>query len=194
MQPKSGSNELLRLRNEVGQLRTQLAAASHPRHEEPAPVKTDQNEITPQEEMKRQGIAKMNYARQWLIAFLIYADHNNGQFPTNFAQADPFLDSAAKTEHNLKDYEFPPGGIKYGLIPDNYEITFQGELQSIKNPSQQIVLREKQPQQTEDGGYVRTYGFADGHTEVHRASVDHRRDEIGFEAWEAQHGVVAQSQ
>lgn len=194
VQPKSGGNELLRLRNEVGQLRTQLAAASSLQGEAHAPVKADENAITPEEEMKRQAIAKMNYARQWVMAFMIYADHNGGQFPTNLAQADPFLDSAAKTEHNLKDYEFPPGGIKYGLIPDNYEITYQGSLESLNSPSSQIVLREKQPQRTEDGGYVRTYGFADGHTEVHRATVDHRRDEIGFEAWEAEHGLVAARQ
>jgi RNA polymerase sigma factor (sigma-70 family) len=188
---KSGGSELLRLRNEVGQLRSRLAAIARPRREEPAPAKTDENAITPEEMMKHEGIAKMNYARQWLVAFMIYADHNQGQFPTNFAQADPFLDAGAKTEHNLKDYEFPPGGIKYGLIPDNYEITYQGSLQAVTNPPQQIVLREKQPEQTEDGGYVRTYGFADGHTEVHRATVDHRRDEIGFEAWEAEHGLIA---
>jgi hypothetical protein len=189
--PKSGGNELLRLRNEVGQLRSQLVAASGARREEPLKVKTQEEEITPQEAMKREAIAKMNYSRQWLIAFLIFADKNDGQFPTNFAQADPFLDSGAKIEHNLKPGEFPPGGIKYGLNPDNYEITFQGSLQSLTSPSKQIVLREKQPEQTEDGGLVRTYGFADGHTEVHRATVDHQADKIGFEAWEAEHGLVA---
>jgi RNA polymerase sigma factor (sigma-70 family) len=189
--PKLEGSEVLRLRNEVGQLRTQLATASRPRREEPAPVKTNENAVTPEEEMKRQAIAKMNYARQWLMAFMIYADHNGGQFPTNFAQADPFLDQGAKTEHNLQAGEFPPGGVKYGLIPDNYEITYQGSPESLTNPSTQIVLREKQPQQTEDGGYVRTYGFADGHIEVHRAAAIHQPNEIGFEAWEAEHGLVA---
>jgi hypothetical protein len=49
-QPKSGGNELLRLRNEVGQLRAQLAAATRVRREEAARIKTaetDENEITP---------------------------------------------------------------------------------------------------------------------------------------------------
>jgi RNA polymerase sigma factor (sigma-70 family) len=187
-----GGNEVLRLRNEVGQLRTQLASSSRVRQQESARVKTDENAVTPQEAMKREAIAKMNYSRQWLMAFLIYADKNNGQFPTNFAQAEPFLDEGAKTEHNLKPGEFPPGGIKYGLIPDNYEMTYQGALQAITNPSQQIVLREKEPRQTEDGGFVRTYGFADGHTEVARAAAVHQPDETGFEAWEAKHGLVAE--
>ncbi len=190
-QPKSGGNEVLRLRNEVGQLRTQLAAAARVRREEPAPVTRDENAVTPQEEMKQQAIAKMNYARQWVMAFIIYADHNDGQFPTNFAEADPFLDQGAKTEHNLKPGEFPPNGRKFGLIPDNYEITYQGSLQTLTSPSTQIVLREKEPQPTEDGSYVRTYGFADGHIEVHKAAAVHQPDESGFEAWEAQHGVVA---
>jgi RNA polymerase sigma factor (sigma-70 family) len=191
---KSAGNELLRLRNEVGQLRTQLAAASRQRREESAPVKTnekDENAVTPEEAMKREAIAKMNYARQWLTAFMIYADHNQGQFPTNFAQADPFLDQSAKTEHDLKPGEFPPSGIKYGLVPDNYEMTYQGSLQAITNPSQRIVLREKQPEQTEDGGYVRTYGFADGHTEVHKGAAIRNPDETGFETWEAERGFVA---
>jgi hypothetical protein len=189
--PVSGGNELLRLRNEVGQLRSQLAATSRPRREERASAKANEDAITPEEAMKREAIAKMNYARQWLMAFLIYADHNEGQFPTNFAQADPFLDQGAKTEHSLKPGEFPPNGIKYGLVPDNYEMTYQGSVQAITNPSQQIVLREKEPEQTEDGGFVRTYGFADGHTEVHRAAAVHKVDETGFEAWEAQHGLAA---
>lgn len=192
-QPKSAGNELLRLRNEVGQLRSQLATTPRARREEPASVKADENAITPEEEMRRQAIAKMNYARQWLIAFMIFADKNDGQFPTNFAQADPFLDSGAKIEHNLKPGEFPPGGMKFGLIPDNYEITYQGTLESLASPSTQIVLREKEPRQTEDGGYVRTYGFADGHCEVHKATltVVHKPDEDGFRAWEAEHGLVA---
>jgi len=188
---KSEGNELLRLRNQVGQLRSQLAAASRAGRKEPEPRKTDENAITPEEKMAREGIAKMNYARQWVIAFHIFAQQNQDQFPTNFAQAEPFLDEGAKTEHNLKPGEFPPGGIKFGLVPENYEITFQGSLQTATNPSQQIILREKEPRQTLDGGYVRTYGFADGHIEVHRASVDHGPDEIGFEAWEAEHGLVA---
>lgn len=193
-QSKSAGNELLRLRNEVGQLRSQLAAASRARREEAAPVKTDEkdeNAITPEEEKKREAIAKMNYAQQWVIAFRSFADKNAGQFPTNFAQAESYLAAEARIEHNLKDYEFPPGGMKFGLIPDNFEITYQGSMQAITNIPQQIVFREKQAQQTLDGGYVRTYGFADGHTEVHRATVDHRADKIGFEAWEAEHGLVA---
>lgn len=191
--PKSG-NEVLRLRNEVGQLRTRLAAASRVRREEAASNKTDDEtkaERLAEDAARSEAIAKMNYARQWLIAFMIYADHNQGQFPTNFAQADPFLDQSAKTEHDLKPGEFPPSGIKYGLVPDNYEMTYQGSLQAITNPSQRIVLREKQPEQTEDGGYVRTYGFADGHTEVHKGAAIRNPDETGFETWEAERGFVA---
>lgn len=188
---KSGSNELLRLRNEVGQLRAQLASTSNVRREAAASPDSGEKGITPEEEARREGIAKMNYARQWLVAFHMFADNNDGQFPTNFAQADEFFSPEARIEHNLKDYEFPIGGMKFGLVPDNFEITYQGSLQAIKSPSKQIVLREKQPRQTEDGGYVRAYGFADGHTEIHKAGVDHRGDVVNFEGWEAEHGLVA---
>lgn len=178
-----GGNEVLRLRNEVGQLRTQLAAAaSRPRREEQAPIKTEENAMTPEEARKQQMIAKMNDAKQWLLAFIIFADKNNGQFPTNLAQAEQFM-RATGEDYSVKPEEFPPG--------DYFEMTFQGSLQALTNASQQIVLREKQPQQTDDGGYVRTYGFADGHVEVHKAAAIRRPDENGFETWEAQHGLVA---
>jgi len=188
---KSGDNEVLRLRNEVGQLRTQLAAASRVRGKEPDEVKTEEKGITPEEEMKLEGIAKLKYAQQWTMAFIMFAEKNQGEFPTNFAQADPFLNPEARIEHNLKPDEYPPGGMKFGLVPDNFEVTFQGSLQTLTNASTQIVLREKEPRQLDDGGYVRAYGFADGHSEIHRATVDHGADKIGFEAWEAQHGLVS---
>jgi RNA polymerase sigma factor (sigma-70 family) len=189
--PAGPNNELLRLRNEVGQLRTQLAAASRPRQEAPAPARRDDDAITPEEESKRMAIAKMNYERQWLMAFIMFADKNDGQFPTNFAQAEPFLSPEAKVEHDLKPGEFPPGGMKFGLLPENYEVMFQGSLEDLTNPSGQIVLREKTPRQLEDGSYVRAYGFADGHAEIHKSAKEHKPGEIGFEAWEAQHGLVS---
>jgi RNA polymerase sigma factor (sigma-70 family) len=191
--PGSGGNELLRLRNEVGQLRSQLAAASRPRPSPAAPAKPDENAITPEEEMRREAIAKMNYARDWIIAFHLFAEKNAGQSPTNFAQAEPFLKPEANVERGLKPYEFPPGGMKFGLVPENFEITFQGSLQDITNPSRQIILREKTPRQMEDGTYARAYGFADGHSEIHKSAADHSPNELGFEAWEAQHGLAAAS-
>jgi RNA polymerase sigma factor (sigma-70 family) len=188
---KSGDNEVLRLRNEVGQLRAQLAAATRTRGKESAEVKTEQKGITPEEMMRQESIAKMKYAQQWTLAFIMFAEENQGEFPANFGQAESFLNPEAEIEHNLKPDEYPPGGLKFGLVPDNFEITFQGSLRTLTNASTQIVLREKEPRELEDGGYVRAYGFADGHSEIHRAAANHRPDEIGFEVWEAQHGLAA---
>jgi hypothetical protein len=54
-------------------------------------------------------------------------------------------------------------------------------MSAITNPASAIVLRETQPFQGPGGGWLRTYGFADGHTEVRGA------DDGNFEPWEAAH-------
>ena len=53
---------------------------------------------------------------------------------------------------------------------DMYEILYKGSLNSITNWNATIIMREKDPRQGADGRWVRTYGFADGHTELHAAA------------------------
>jgi RNA polymerase sigma factor (sigma-70 family) len=185
---KQTSGEVLKLRGEVGLLKKHLAGIPKPAAEKitPAPPPSEEKAgITPEDEMKNQAIARMNYLKAWVLAFHLYADQNQGQFPTNFDQADPFLPEEAKTEAKLKPSDFLPGIPKYGLTPDRYEITYRGTFEAITNPPQTIVMRENAACQVEDGYWLRTYGFADGHTEVHRAG------EGGFESWEAERGLVA---
>ena len=115
------------------------------------------------------------------MAFVMYAQQHQGHFPSSLEQADPYLGNEFKTEHGLAPDQFPPGTPKYGLTPDRFEILYQDSLESLKSPQSAIVLREKDPWQGLDGGWVRTYGFADGHCEIHKA-VDGN-----FETWDAQH-------
>lgn len=184
---KQGSGELLKLRGEVGVLKKQLATRQPSVREKgnPAPQPGEKT-ITAEEELKQQSIAKLNYARNWVLALVLYAEQNQGRYPTNLEQADSFLPEEARVESRLKPGEFLPGTPKYGLTPERYELTFNGAVNEISNPSQAIVLREKEPWQGEDGKWLRAYGFADGHTEIHKAG------ENGFEAWEAARGLVTQ--
>lgn len=175
--------ELLRLRAEVGNLRRQLAeaaavAARAARAPQPQPQPTE-SAIAQEDEGKLAGIAKLNYTKGWMFAFFLFAQRNQDQLPSSFEQAAPFLPEEAKAEASK------PGGSKYGITPDRYEIVYQGSIKSIGNPASAIVVREKEPWQTTDGSWMRAYAFADGHSEIHRA-VDGN-----FGPWEAQH--IAQS-
>ncbi len=174
--------ELLKLRGEVGNLRRQVTeaakaqdkkAAKSPQPAEPA--------ITPETYQQQAAIARMNYAKGWLLAFTLYAQQHQDQFPTKFEEAEPFLPAEFKTEHNLGPNDFPPGTPKYGLTPDRFEILYQGSTASVTSPQNVIVVREKEAWQATDGGWLRAYGFADGHTEIHRTA------DGNFLPWEAQH-------
>jgi RNA polymerase sigma factor (sigma-70 family) len=183
--------ELLRLRAEVGSLRRQVAEAAKVRDKaaktsqpDTAPPASDEREEI-KEQLKQAGLAKMNYTKGWVMAFMVYSQQHQGQFPNSFEQAEPFLGNEFKTEHGLAPDQSRPGTPKYGLTPDHFEILYQGALEALASPQNIIVVREKDPWQGLDGGWVRTYGFADGHTEIHKAM------DGNFEPWETQHVVAA---
>jgi hypothetical protein len=183
--------ELLKLRGEVGALRRQVAAASKAQSR-PAAVSTAMSkETTPEEYAREVAIAKMNYAKGWLLAFFMYSEKNGGQFPTNFSQALSFwpsdlnLSTRDKGEVALQPDRTASGATQYGLVPDNYDIVYQGSMNTLTNPASIIVIREKEAWQTPNGGWVRAYAFADGHSEIHRA------EDGNFLPWEQQHMVLA---
>jgi len=166
------SRELLKLRGEVGVLKRQLAAAANAQERTKRASPQATAEVDPAEQQKQIGIAKLNYTKGWLLAFMQYASQNQGQFPTNFEQAASFLPEGARAQTNL--------------APDQFEIFYQGSVNEITSPATIIVIREKAALQSVDGGAVRAYGFADGHSEIHKA-VDGN-----FQTWEAQHMILPQ--
>ena len=94
----------------------------------------------------------MNIAKQWCLAVRMYAADENGQAPTNFDAAAAYLPKEnTDTNFNL----------------NQFEVVFQGSLNAVKNPSQTIILREKEPEQEPNGRWAKAYGFADGHVEIH---------------------------
>lgn len=161
-------SELLRLRGEVGRLR-KLATEATQSPPPLAPVRAASG-TTDQEVLDEQAKAKMGYARNWVTAFFQYADNHEEQLPKDLQSAATFLPEKAREETLQASNQF--------------EILYQGTLYGISNPSTALVLRETQPFPGPGGGWLRTYGFADGHTEIHRA------DDGNFQPWEVQHQPV----
>jgi RNA polymerase sigma factor (sigma-70 family) len=159
-------SELLRLRGEVGVLRRRLAEAPKAGERitqgpQPQPQSDTQQE-------RQMAMARRNYTRFWMMAFIVYADQNQGQCPTSFDQAATFLPDPGKNETNV--------------APDEFEIVYRGSLTDLTNASNIIVIRQKEAwQSVVDGGWLRAYGFADGHSELHQAT------DGNFGPWEDQH-------
>jgi RNA polymerase sigma factor (sigma-70 family) len=158
--------ELLKLRGEIGRLRednrklrTSLANA--------APNSTPEAD-SEGEQQKAWELRQLNNAKQFVIAMILYANDNQGQFPSNFYQTAPYLggntNSPALTQFN------------------QFEIVYQGST-NIANPSSVIVVRDKEASISHDGKWQKTYGFADGHSEVHVEANGN------FTPWEQKHIV-----
>jgi RNA polymerase sigma factor (sigma-70 family) len=158
--------ELLKLRGEIGRLRednrklrTSLANA--------APNSTPEAD-SEGEQQKAWELHQLNNAKQFVMAMTLYANDNQGQFPSNFYQTAPYLggntNSPALTQFN------------------QFEIVYQGST-NIANPSSVIVVRDKEASISPDGKWQKTYGFADGHSEVHVEANGN------FTPWEQKHMV-----
>jgi hypothetical protein len=159
--------ELLRLRNEVGGLKRQLGEAARAQAEAKAAAVQQTRMNDAREQQKEQGIRNMTYTKGWVLAFWQYAQQHGGQLPSDFESAAEFAPEAVKGETNLTTQQF--------------EIVHKGAINEITNPQSVILIREKQAWQTLDGGWVKGYGFADGHSEIHKAQ------DGNFTPWESQH-------
>jgi hypothetical protein len=165
--------ELLKLRSEVGQLQRQVGELDKLRGEiqrlqavqHQAPSQPLSASAEALEQQQQAAMASLNYARQGVLAFIMYANENQQQFPPSFDQAAPFF--------------------KEGLAPVemNFEIVYVGSITNITNAPATIVLREKHASQTLDGKWRKTYGFADGHAETHT------EPDGNFDEWESQHMI-----
>ncbi len=165
--------ELLRLRGEVGQLRQQLASARRPAAK---PVATRERSAEEEAEVTKQfAIRRMNEARLLVMGFHFFASDHDGKFPDSLEVAASRLDARNTGPEQAETAK--------ALRTEDFELMFRGSLKDIANPDAAIVLREREAWQRPKGGWARTYGFADGHSEVHGS------DDGDFSAWEAQHQV-----
>jgi RNA polymerase sigma factor (sigma-70 family) len=162
--------ELLRLRSEVGMLRRQTNDLERLRSENSrlrsAPANASPGAAQDADAQQRAAIiGRMNDAKQSCLGLLMFAGDNGGQFPTNLNQTDPYLKGALSGTND-------------------FELLYQGSEGAFTNPgstASTIVIRERTATPAPNGGWLKVYGFADGHVETHSEQNG------DFDAWEAQH-------
>ena len=162
--------ELLRLRAAVGMLRQQtnvLGKLLASKANSEWSSQPSEEKVSPEEKQKLMAIAKMNDATETCLAFLTSAGNNSSQFPTNFDQVASLVGDT-----NL-----------FQTLTNEFDLAYQGSFNQtqITNSSSVILIQERQAWPTVDGKWAKTYGFADGHVEVHSESNDN------FDAFEQQH-------
>ncbi|HKW31064.1 MAG TPA: sigma-70 family RNA polymerase sigma factor [Verrucomicrobiae bacterium] len=176
------SNELLKLRGEVGVLRQQTKDMTHLKTELAA-AQNKVSELTEVQFKRRQS--DMQSAINQMMGFVgLYAQFHNEQYPTNIDQVSGVAgDYPGDPAPNIKW----PGDIGFDAIE------FLGSLAGLRTTDalqmhDKIIIREKTPRQTPDGKWERIYGFADQHTEIHIS------DDGNFDAFEQQHMISPPNQ
>jgi prepilin-type processing-associated H-X9-DG protein len=185
-QAKSAANEnqsaeLLRLRSEVGTLRRQtneaaklqqenlrlkdaLANAAHAAAANPG-AGAAQDDAARQQEMAV-AHARMNDAKNLVLGMLLFSQAHPGQAPGSLDDAKSYVADRLSQSNE-------------------FDLVYSGPMQSVTNPATTIVIRERQAQQASNGKWSKTYGFADGHVEIHS------EPDGNFDPWEQQHLVPA---
>jgi len=162
--------ELLRLRNEVGMLRQRTNELDKLRQEvsrlraAPANPPPTPPAATEDAEAQAGALARMNDAKQSCLGLFLFAADNQNQFPAQLNQLTPYLKGALTGTND-------------------FELLYQGGLGGFTNPAttaSTIILRERTARPTANGGWTKTYGFADGHAELHLEPTGN------FDAWESQ--------
>ncbi len=169
--------DLLRLRAQVGGLKKQLAETQQAADKyaqlvlQLAPSK-QQPQPEPDDPQKQIAIARMNFVKQWLLSSMMYAQEHGGSLPANFEEASPYGGT---------NYVATNGTV---ITPDQFEFVYHGNPDDAKGvkPAETIFIREKQPTPGPYGGFLKTYGFLDGHAEIHHSAPDG-----SFEPWESEH-------
>lgn len=144
--------ELLRLRGEVAELRQQLAAASSARVVVPPTAAPSEAEAL--EAAKAFGLRRLNESKQMVLGLILFAGGHDDRFPESLELAANWAVNEGVVP-SLEDLPF-----------QEFELLYTGSLREIANPSEAIVLREREAWRRPNGGWARTYGFADGHSEI----------------------------
>ncbi|MGA2030290.1 MAG: hypothetical protein ABSG87_09490, partial [Verrucomicrobiota bacterium] len=172
-------NELLKLRGEVGMLRNQVDELGELREENRRISKelADANQAlqslpSPEQALfNKKRVEAINNSKQIELAMKIFADENNGAFPTNLIQVVGDSKELPQSWTNIIDnFELVNVGMTDGQYP------------------QAILIREENPRQTPDGKWERVYGLADG------SAWYETSDDGNFDAFEQQHAIPPPNQ
>jgi hypothetical protein len=123
---------------------------------------------------------KLNDATALTAALRRYTDEHQGEFPLNLNQVAPYLPKASGADS-------PPTANASLTGTNDFEVVFQGSQNDLTNiPVLTVALiRERQPWETPDGKWARTYGYADGAVII--------ESDDNFQSWDAQHIIPPQA-
>jgi hypothetical protein len=115
---------------------------------------------------------RMSHAMRWGYALISYASEHQGQFPSSFEEALSFLGPDDVT---------PDEKAQTALTADQYEMLYHGRRENMTNPPPEgaIIIRGKQPWQTSEGKWARTYIYGNGFGTIHS------EPDGNFEKWES---------
>ncbi len=116
--------------------------------------------------------SRLHDARQLALAMILAADSHNGKLPSSFNQSQSWIG----TDPNI---------FSTNLVSD-WEIVSGGNLNTLPNVPQTILLREKVARHVGHGEFAKAYAFADGHTDLLYSKTE------DFSAVEKQRGYLVQ--
>lgn len=117
----------------------------------------------------------MNRAKILCLGMMLYAADHEEQFPEELGQIQSYIEDTEDKEYG----DYLPADTEFELV-------YQGPLTEIQDPARTIVIREVESWPGLNGGWCKTYGFADGHSEVHG------EDSSNFTAWENERIIAPQ--
>jgi len=161
--------ESARLSAEIEKLKRELAETTQmAERDRNALAQAQASQTTAEADLEEKLRHTKRNLSDWGAAWTAYAGKNNGQFPLSFDEARPFLPDGSGKEDDL--------------VPNQFDIVYQGSMSNLDNPNKTIVLRQREPVQTPgNANWLRTYLFADGRGETESTP------DGNFEAWESQH-------
>jgi RNA polymerase sigma factor (sigma-70 family) len=156
--PDGQSNELLKLRGEVGVLQKQASEASLKAQVAEQKLATA---LSAKAQFASHQSATINAAKGIGLAMRVFSGNHENQFPTNFLQLTNELGNSFSIQGiELYSFEF----VNAGAV-------------SLDHPNM-VELRERLARQAPDGIWSRIYGFADGSVQT-ATSYDGN-----FDTWE----------
>jgi len=174
-------SELLRLRGDAAMLRQQtndLAALQEENRRMREQNSRQSNQVKTPLQLKEEGVVRSRVAKNFMLAFRLYAMDNHDHFPASFDQVTRYLPDALEADPVLSDL------AEFIQMTNRFELLYSGSLDALTNEGNVIVLREKQARQWFDGAWSKVYGFADGHSESHGSA------DGNFDDWEKQHIIT----
>ncbi len=166
-------DDLQRLRKETAALREQAKAFPKLMLEnQDLKAKLGKDKPPSPEETREYAMAKMSLGRNWAMAFFLYAQDHNGQFPADFTQAESYLSEPSNSADNPRDH---------------FAVVFRGSPSDLEKPADVIVFQGIDPWPVVSEGeqrWANAYVFADGHAEIHSQT------QSDFSDYEQQHIVA----